>query len=103
MEGLLWHMKKTIAILYLAIVVGFTMVAAGQQLSTIDTVQNLEISRAQDSVAINEKRIDALSASVSDLTGSVNRGTGIVIGIGSTLTVLQIVSMFMARRQRESR
>ena len=93
-------MKNLCAILYLAIVFEFTMIAAGQQLSTIDTVQNLEISRTQDTVANNEKRIDALAASVTELSGSINRGTGIVIGIGSTLTLLQIVSMFLSRRQR---
>ena len=96
-------MNKFIAGLYLAIVLGFTMIAAGQQLSTMDTVQNLEISRTQDGLAANEKRTDALAASVGELAGSINRGTGIVIGIGSTLTLLQIVSMFMARRTREGR
>ncbi len=96
-------MKKFVAGLYLVIVLFFTMVAAGQQLSTIDTVQNMEISRTQDSLVTTDKRVDALASSVAELAGSINRGVGIVIGIGSTLTILQIVSMFMARRQRESR
>lgn len=92
-------MKKFVAGLYLAIVFMVTLSAGGQQLSTIDTVQNLEINRNQDRIQENEKRIDALSLSVSELAGSINRGTGIVIGIGSTLTLLQIVSMFLARKK----
>ncbi len=96
-------MKKFVAGLYLVIDLFFTLVAAGQQLSPIDTVQNMEISRTQDSLVTTDKRVDALASSVAELAGSINRGVGIVIGIGSTLTILQIVSMFMARRQRESR
>lgn len=87
------------AITYLLIVLGFTFVANAQQLSTVDTVQNIEIKRAQDVGDENSHRIDNLSAAVTDLSGSINRGTGIVIGIGSTLTILQIIQMLIVRKR----
>lgn len=89
---------------YLVLVLWMTVSAFAQPLSTIDTVQNLEISRAQDAINESQRRIDTLASAVSSLSGSIDRGTGIVIGIGSTLTLLQIIQMFMSRdRKREGR
>lgn len=90
---------KIIALAYLVIVLAMTIVANAQTLSTIDTVQNLEISRAQDLGAENSKRIDSLSAAVSQLAASIDRGTGIVEGIGCTLTVLQVIQMILSRKK----
>ncbi len=89
---------KLTAIIHLIVIVGFTVGLAAQPISTVDAVQNLEISRTQDSVVTNSKRIDALAASVEDLSASVNRGIGIGIGIGLTMTLLQIVTLVSGRR-----
>ncbi len=94
-------MRASIHLIRLVILYGivmFTVGLAAQPLSTIDTVQNLEISRAQDIGETNSKRIDVLASSITDLQGSVNRGIGIGIGIGLTMTLLQIVSIVSNRR-----
>jgi hypothetical protein len=92
---------KFAALMYLALILGFTLVANAQQLSTIDTVQNIQINRAQDLGIENSRRIDSLASAVSELSGSINRGTGIVVGIGSTLTILQIIQMLIVRKRGE--
>ena len=92
-------MGKVCAVLYLIAVSSLTFIAFSQPLSTIDTVQNMEIARTQDEVVAVEKRVDNLAASVVQLSATIERGTGIVIGIGCTLTLLQIVSMVLARKK----
>ncbi len=93
---------KLVPWLSLIILTFFTVGLLAQPISTIDTVQNLEITRAQDLAIVNSKRIDALTGMVTDLQGSYNRGVGVGAGIGLTLILMQIFQIVSSASRRSS-
>lgn len=86
-------MKKHNALLYLVLLIAATIVAAAQPITRTDTMQNMEIAKAQDMAISNSKRIDALAASQIEMQMYINRGIGFVVGISGLLTILQIMAL----------
>ncbi len=93
---------KFIPVLYLAIIIAFTVGLLAQPMSTIDTVQNLEIARAQDLALANAKEIAVLQSSIADLQGSYNRGVGVGAGLGLALMLMQIFQIVSVAVKRGS-
>lgn len=64
----------------------------------INGIQDEQIQRLQTDSANNARRIDLTNEALDDLTAAMNRFTGIGIGIGAVLTLLQIAQLAEMRR-----
>lgn len=92
-------MKKTVSILYLALLLTGTLVAVAQPITTLDAIQNLKLSQVEDLAVANGKRIDVLTANLADLRSSVDTSRAWIIGFGSCLSVLHLWLTISVRKQ----
>ena len=90
-------LMRTLTIVLLIAILAFTLVCAAQNPSqeTRDALQDLRLASVETSVKDSVARMDALTATVSELTASMNRFTGIGIGMGALLGVLQSVQVVL--------
>lgn len=84
---------KWISLVQLLILMSaLTYAVYGQQpldKSATDALQDDRILNLRTGQSISNQRIDDMAKAILDLTSSVNRGTGAVVGFGLAITVLQ--------------
>ena len=77
----------------------FTATAYTQSLDTVeDAVQNQRIQQLERNVDRNTEAITALASKIEAISGSINRFTGIGLGVGMMLTVLQSLILLATYR-----
>lgn len=69
---------------------------------TRDAIQDQRLAQIETTQSTNGANISKLTTELSDLTASMNRFTGIGIGIGCTLTVLQALQVVLQLRNNKS-
>lgn len=86
-------------ILLLAILSGIgTLFAAQHSQETLDALQNQRITIVERTSADNTAAIGALAKEMASLRSSLDRFTGIGIGIGTALTALQGLLVILTMR-----
>ena len=97
-------LMRTLTIVQLVAILAFTLVCMAQNPSqeTRDALQDLRLASVEASVKDSVARMDALTATVSELTASMNRFTGIGIGMGALLGVLQSVQVVLQVQNKHS-
>lgn len=96
MEVLLtWIRGFTFCTLFL-----FTVTLYAQTIT--DAVQDQRIQHVERIADATNSRVDQLSSTVAELAASMNRFTGIGIGLGAALTILQAAQLILqVRGQRK--
>lgn len=74
-----------------------------QSQETVDAVQNQRISRAEADTAANKFSIDVLTVEMHGLRSSLDRFTGIGMGLGASLTALQALLVIVTIRNGNKR
>lgn len=87
----------------LALIVFFTGTVAmyAQSQETRDALQDERIGQVEKALSEHDSEIKALTKSVESLSGSLDRFTGIGIGFGAALTLLQALQLAIAYNARK--
>lgn len=90
-------MKILLAVVQLIILLSCTVGLLGQTRyqETRDAVQDQRLDYMERSAAAQTARLTELALKFEELGASMNRFTGIGIGIGSTLTILQVLQVIL--------
>lgn len=70
-----------------------------QSQDRVDGIQDLRLNTIEQNAYATNVRVDRLSIAIDELTNAMNRFTGIGIGMGAVLTLLQISQLIEIRRK----
>lgn len=94
---------RTIHCIILGLLLFWTATAFTQTLparDVINAVQNEQIKQLRQRTDKNEIDITMAMAKIDNLAGSIDRFTGLGIGIGATLTMLQTILVVITYRRK---
>jgi hypothetical protein len=77
-----------------------TVALLGQSQETRDAIQDADIAQVVRDTDQTTRRIEALAVTVAELTASMNRLTGIGIGLGVAFTALQGIQIVLQLRNK---
>lgn len=93
-----------LATLHFALIFLFTLHVYGQAKTQDgrDSVQELRLSQVEHTVADNSERIQAIVTELWAMRSSLDRFTGIGIGLGAALTALQGIQVVLQIKRRSN-
>ena len=94
---------RTIQLIVLTLLLFFTATAYTQSSDVEDAVQNQRLQQLERNTDRNTEAIIQLAAKLDSVSDSINRFTGIGLGIGATLTVLQAVLIIVTYRGKNGK
>lgn len=100
--GMLRPLALTYLIFLLAATITFAQNSREITTDAIDAVQNQRIEFVEKTTQQNTEKISAFITEMSALRSSIDRFTGIGIGLGTALTMLQLVQVLLSSRRRSN-
>ena len=99
---------RTLQILILALFLTFTATIYAQtqiqhSQETVDALQNQRIETVEVNIVTATANLDNLTRELSSLRSSLDRFTGIGIGLGAALTTLQALMVILTLKNGNSR
>lgn len=93
---------KTLQFVIFALLICFTLAVYGQTghpESAVDAVQNQRLEQVEQTTSAARKEITVLAQELASLRSSLDRFTGIGIGIGICLTTLQALLVILTYKK----
>jgi hypothetical protein len=94
---------RTLHCIIFCILVSSTVGMYAQSQETIDAKQDLRIEQVERVTTMTDINVSALTREIAGLRSSVDRFTGIGIGLGASLTVLQALLVIITIRNGKSK
>ena len=89
---------RIIHILVLSLLFILTLVAYGQNQETTDAIQNQRLARIESDASITKDDVEMLTRELAGLRSSLDRFTGMGMGMGAALTALQALLVIITVR-----
>ena len=80
---------RLIHTLVLSLLLLSTIALYGQSQETVDAIQNQRLQRIESDVSLTKENVEMLTRELAGLRSSLDRFTGMGMGMGAALTALQ--------------